>query len=448
MTCKHPQVVRKNHFSKHYNTGKPTVKYLGSLENQPIEIRKAIGKGMQANGMEYDTVNCGKCLNCRLAKAKEWSDRGTLELNVLNYERETYEHSCFVTLTYDDEHLPMQGSTTKEYSAEYLSQRGLEAKPKSVDLSLGDVQRIIDMSTGEIKYLQGFSRITGNPIYLSTLQYADIQRFITSLKKSLNRHKKEKFTYIIAGEYGAMTKRPHYHAILFGYIPDDLTEMELDNKGKPVESIFFNLAGRKVVEQKYVKPTKQGHKQYMSPKLSKLWGKGRVTISSVNWRTISYVARYTTKKLLTPLQDKDSFVYLGMDKEGKPIFDRTTYRNGQAKERIFASKNPAIGERFFEKYKKQILAWGGDYNVLHAEQIGYRTIYQTIAHQHNAYFDKLIERIDPALYEQIKANRKATLKELSKDMLDEKGNINEYSLFKRKARLEEEKTKNFTRADF
>lgn len=451
MTCKHPQVVRKNHLSKHYKTGKPTVKYLGGLENQPKEIRKAIGKGRQADGMEYNTVNCGKCLNCRLAKAKEWSDRGTLELNILNQERGTERHSCFVTLTYDDEHLPIQGSTTKEYKGEYLLERGIKAEPqsiKSIDLNLGQVQKIIDKSTGEIRYLQGFSKITGQPIYLSTLKYQDIQRFITSLKKSIKRHGKEKFTYIVAGEYGGMTKRPHYHAILFGYIPDDLTDIELNNNGKPNIRRYMNLAGRIVEEKQYLKTTKQGYRQYMSPKLTKLWGKGRVTVSEVNWRTVSYVARYTTKKLLSNLQDNDSFIFLGTDIEGKPVFDRTTYVNGQAKERLFTSKKPAIGERFFDKYQKMILSWQGNYNVLHAEHIGNRVVYNTISGQHNNYFDKLIERIDPKLYEQIKANRKATLQTLNADMLDDKGDINEYSLFNRKAMIEEIKTQNFTRADY
>nr|WAE43510.1 MAG: replication initiator protein [Microviridae sp.] len=46
-------------------------------------------------------VPCGKCTACRISRTREWSLR---ILHELSY----WDNSCFVTLTYDNEHLPDQ----------------------------------------------------------------------------------------------------------------------------------------------------------------------------------------------------------------------------------------------------------------------------------------------------------------------------------------------------
>ena len=45
------------------------------------------------------TIPCGKCLGCRLEYSRQWANRCMLELGY-------HESSWFVTLTYDDAHLP------------------------------------------------------------------------------------------------------------------------------------------------------------------------------------------------------------------------------------------------------------------------------------------------------------------------------------------------------
>lgn len=45
-------------------------------------------------------VPCGKCISCRIQRTSEWAIRLMLELPKWNYE------ASFITLTYDDEHLP------------------------------------------------------------------------------------------------------------------------------------------------------------------------------------------------------------------------------------------------------------------------------------------------------------------------------------------------------
>lgn len=69
-----------------------------------------------------------------------------------------HERSCFVTLTYDDDHLPEYGALVKEH----------------------------------------------------------LQKFIRAL-----RDHGLKFSYFACGEYGEKLERPHYHVLLFGCWPDD-----------------------------------------------------------------------------------------------------------------------------------------------------------------------------------------------------------------------------------
>lgn len=49
-------------------------------------------------GVEPIKIPCGRCLACQINKANDWSNRIMLE-------KEDHEHSYFITLTYDDDHL-------------------------------------------------------------------------------------------------------------------------------------------------------------------------------------------------------------------------------------------------------------------------------------------------------------------------------------------------------
>lgn len=97
---------------------------------------------------KYMLVSCGKCLNCKLNSAKMWSIR-------IMHELKDWSCASFITLTYDDEHLPKDGSLDK----------------------------------------------------------SDLQKFFKRLRKNLQGRK---IKYFACGEYGEHTFRPHYHIILFG----------------------------------------------------------------------------------------------------------------------------------------------------------------------------------------------------------------------------------------
>jgi len=66
-----------------------------------------------------ETLPCGRCIGCKLQKSREWAIRMT-------HEASLYDDNCFITLTYDDEHLPKNGSL--DYGAPPLFMMRLREK--------------------------------------------------------------------------------------------------------------------------------------------------------------------------------------------------------------------------------------------------------------------------------------------------------------------------------
>lgn len=97
---------------------------------------------------------CGKCLQCRIGRTAEWTIR-------LLHEKTCHEESCFITLTYDEDNLPANGTLVK----------------------------------------------------------SDLQKFFKRLRKLIYP---KKIKYFACGEYGPETLRPHYHAIIFGWEPKEV----------------------------------------------------------------------------------------------------------------------------------------------------------------------------------------------------------------------------------
>lgn len=101
-------------------------------------------------------VPCGKCPLCVRKKINHWTFR-------IKKEAELHSSAFFVTLTYDEEHLP---KTTSGYP---------------------------------------------------TLNKRDVQLFIKRLRRHEERKgNHNKIRYYLVGEYGSRTFRPHYHAVIFG----------------------------------------------------------------------------------------------------------------------------------------------------------------------------------------------------------------------------------------
>lgn len=88
--------------------------------------------------------------------------------------------------------------------------------------------------------------------------------------KKLRKTQNAPIGVFVTGEYGEKTKRPHWHAIIFGWIPSDATKTRTTERGDSV----FN-----------------------SKTLDKLWGQGRTELGSVTFESAGYCARYAAKKL-------------------------------------------------------------------------------------------------------------------------------------------------------
>lgn len=125
---------------------------------------------------------------------------------------------------------------------------------------------------------------------------SDVQEFLKSL-----RNNGFKLRYFVAGEYGEITKRPHYHMLTFGL---DIPDLDL-----------FNV-------------DEENRKYYTSEFISSYWNKGNVLISEMTPETICYTARYCTKKL-------------GSD----------DYK----KEFILMSRRPGIGSHYIESHLSELI---------------------------------------------------------------------------------------------
>lgn len=193
------------------------------------------------------TVPCGKCVDCRLAYARDWSLRCMHELQT------SEGGGCFVTLTYDNDHLPVDHS----------------------------------------------------------LHYEDFQLFMHRLRNCY-----DKVRFFMCGEYGDNNGRPHYHAILFNVVFDDLE--------------FYKVEGKITL--------------YKSAELARLWGLGFVTVGAVTRHSASYVARYSLKKI-TGAAAGSAYQY--MIPETGEIVDRTPPFSKQ-------SLKPGIGYDWFVRYMSDV----------------------------------------------------------------------------------------------
>lgn len=127
------------------------------------------------------------------------------------HEASLYDDNSFLTLTYNDESLPPYGSLNPEHFTLFMKRFRAEIEPL-------------------------------------------------------------KIKFYMCGEYGEL-RRPHYHALIFGYEFPDKTLWSFGQQKNPL---------------------------YRSAQLERLWPHGFGSIGELNHKTAGYVARYTIKKLRGP----------------------------------------------------------------------------------------------------------------------------------------------------
>lgn len=114
-------------------------------------------------------VPCGQCIPCRLNYARQWSIR-------IMDEAKMSKKSCFLTLTYDEDHLPANRSVAKR----------------------------------------------------------EVQLFLKRLRKAVAP---DKIRFFASGEYGEHYQRPHYHLALFGIDVD--SPVFVDRHYSPKRKVFY-----------------------------------------------------------------------------------------------------------------------------------------------------------------------------------------------------------------
>lgn len=167
------------------------------------------------------------------------------------HEASLHEDNCFLTLTYNDENLPDNNS----------------------------------------------------------LELRAFQLFIKRLRKRFGPN----IRFFHCGEYGELSGRPHYHAILFNFdFPDKVLYSCRDN-----------------------------NRLYSSSICSELWPFGFNTIGDVTFESAAYVARYVLKKQV----GKDAASY----------YERVNPETGEvvkiAAEYATMSRRPGIGRGWYERFK-------------------------------------------------------------------------------------------------
>lgn len=164
------------------------------------------GKQLRYEDLMYNPnvmlIPCGQCIGCRIRQREDWTTR--IELEARDYPK---EQVWFITLTYDDDHVPGMITKTGEImrKVQYTWKPG-EERPSSVQILL----------------------------------YEDIQKFLKRLRKAY----RGKLRYFVAGEYGEQTARPHYHMILYGWKPTDLENLyKIHHNGYYTSEWLKNLWG-------------------------------------------------------------------------------------------------------------------------------------------------------------------------------------------------------------
>jgi len=123
------------------------------------------------------SLPCGGCIGCKLERSRQWAVR-------IMHEAQLHDENIMITLTYDDEYLPIDESINVKH----------------------------------------------------------FQKFMKALR---HKYAPKKIRFYHCGEYGEENRRPHYHAILFNHDFQDKEIWKQDNEiktytSKTLSSIWHN----------------------------------------------------------------------------------------------------------------------------------------------------------------------------------------------------------------
>lgn len=191
------------------------------------------------------------------------------------------------------------------------------------------------------------------------------------------------------GEYGGETHRPHYHALLFNFRPND----------------------GKILRQK------GDRNDYSSEKLNSIWGLGLTEFSDVTFTSAAYVAGYVTKKVTG---DPAAKHYEYVDPDDGVIVQRTPEFSG-------CSNRPGIGQLWIKRWL---------HDVYPRDQI----IINGKAMRPPRYYDKQCEILEPGLWLKTKRNRATALRDLQHEQINAPNSERNYNTSSRRLLVAEKIT--------
>ena len=245
-----------------------------------------IGSHDVAVGVYGLKIPCGQCVGCRLEYSRQWAVRCC-------HESTLHTFNSFITLTYDPEHLPADGSL-------------------------------------------------------------DVSHFQKFMKRLRDRIKPLKIRFFHCGEYGDLTRRPHYHALIFGY---DFPDRVLLKKSKSGDLFTSEL-------------------------LTSVWGLGHASVGDLTFESAAYVARYVMKKVNGSLK-KSHYEVIDYD-TGEVVDLKPEYTT--------MSRRPGIAGDWFDKYKDDV--YPSDTIHLSGREM-----------RPPKFYDKKMKSLDPELMESIISSR-------------------------------------------
>jgi hypothetical protein len=291
---------------------------------------------------------CSRCEGCLLDRSRMWALR-------CMHEASLHEKNCFITLTYNNEHLPKDGSLKKEH----------------------------------------------------------FQKFMKRLRFRLGKSVGEAVRYFHCGEYGAKLGRPHYHALLFGYdFPDKrvhsvnpVTGLSLYVSDMLQELWPFGYSSVGTVTMAsagYV--ARYSLKKRFGDEAKDHYGVRRVEIGSQEKREVKVYRPFSVKSVensveIVPHGDVSYFTGEIDYRFVKP--EKIVWR--LTPEYVTMSRRPGIGRGWLVKYKDDV--YPHDFVVC---SNGFKN-------RVPRYYDGVLELIDPNMYDIVKGERKKKFSDISSD---------------------------------
>lgn len=168
--------------------------------------------------------------------------------------------------------------------------------------------------------------------------------------------------FFLCGEYGDQSRRPHYHALLFGL---DFPDRKLFGYNANGDAIF------------------------VSQSLTKIWGQGHCTIGDVSFQSAAYVARYVMKKR-TGEGAEEHYTTIN-PLTGEVVVQAPEY---VAMSRGGRSGKGGIGSQWLQRFKSDV--YPSDFIVLNGHKF-----------KPPRWYDAVLERDDPQLHKEMRRRRKA-----------------------------------------